>query len=93
MVAFSTFLLGCVDYSRFQLHTTLHLSDVLVDHCVSEFTGFSFLFFLFFCAFWIWNLVTFAFGILRLLDMYRFYTYLLGIPDVCCLKFDLYAVQ
>ncbi|KZS88344.1 APG9-domain-containing protein [Sistotremastrum niveocremeum HHB9708] len=81
VVAFSTFLLGCVDYSRFRLHTTLHLSDVVVDHCVSKFTGFSFLFFLFFCAFWIWNLVTFAFGILRLLDMYRFYTYLLGIPD------------
>ena len=29
-----------------------------------------------------WNFFTFVIGILRLLDMYRFYTYLLDIPDV-----------
>ena len=35
-----------------------------------------------FTAFFVWQIVTYALGILRLVDMYRFYTYLLHIPDV-----------
>lgn len=35
-----------------------------------------------FTAFFAWQIITYALGILRLVDMYRFYTYLLHIPDV-----------
>lgn len=33
-------------------------------------------------AFYVFQLVTFALSFPKLLDMYRFYKYLLGIPDV-----------
>lgn len=33
-------------------------------------------------AFYIFQLVTFALSFPKLLDMYRFYKYLLGVPDV-----------
>ncbi|KAF8590038.1 APG9-domain-containing protein [Ramaria rubella] len=83
VIGFSTFLLGCVDYSRIR-HGREHmsrLSDVVVDRCITKFSGFTLLFFLFFGAFYIWQIVQFVFHILRLIDMYRFYTHLLGIPD------------
>ncbi|KAF8328694.1 autophagy protein Apg9-domain-containing protein [Cantharellus anzutake] len=79
VIGFSTFLLGCVDYPL--VSTSGLLSDVIVPHCVSGFSGFTLLFFLTFGAFWLWNIFTFAMGIMQLLDMYRFYTYLLDIPD------------
>ena len=47
-----------------------------------RFSGFTFLFFVLFTAFFAWQIITYALGILRLVDMYRFYTYLLHIPDV-----------
>jgi autophagy-related protein 9 len=34
--------------------------------------------------FYIFQLATFALSLPRLLQMYRFYTHLLGIPDVSC---------
>ncbi|KAH8117210.1 APG9-domain-containing protein [Phellopilus nigrolimitatus] len=49
-----------------------HLSDVVVDH---------FVFFLFFGVYYITQIASFVFEVMRLLDMYRFYTHLLGIPD------------
>ena len=33
-------------------------------------------------AFYVFQLITFALSLPRLIDMYRFYTYLLGVPDV-----------
>ncbi|KAF8311594.1 APG9-domain-containing protein [Clavulina sp. PMI_390] len=79
VIGFSTFLLGCVDYSL--IPKTHQLSDAIVPHCVSRFSGFSLIFFLSFGTFYLWNIFTFAVGMRRLLDMYRFYTYLLDIPD------------
>jgi hypothetical protein len=35
-----------------------------------------------FCAFYVWQIASFVLGIMRLVDMYHFYTYLLQIPDV-----------
>lgn len=36
VIGFSTFLLGCVDYSRIREDETTRLSDVVVDRCVSK---------------------------------------------------------
>ena len=82
VIGFSTFLLGCIDYSRIRPDHTTRLSDVVVSRCVSKFSGFTFLFFILFTAFFVWQIVTFVLSIVRLVDMYRFYTYLLRIPDV-----------
>lgn len=99
VIGFSTFLLGCVDYSRLQHGSAMHLSDIIVHNCVSRcavsyisgrkiltpsprFSGLSFLFFLLFLAFYIWQIISFILDIHRLIDMYHFYTYLLKIPDV-----------
>ncbi|TFY62696.1 hypothetical protein EVJ58_g3692 [Rhodofomes roseus] len=81
VIGFSTFLLGCVDYSRIRPDKVTRLGDVIVDRCVSRFSGFTFLFFVLFAAFFAWQIVNYALGILRLVDMYGFYTYLLHIPD------------
>ncbi|KAI0958042.1 hypothetical protein AcW1_006235 [Taiwanofungus camphoratus] len=81
VIGFSTFLLGCVDYSRIRPDGDNRLSDIIVGRCVSRFSGFTLIFFILFTAFFAWQLVTFALGIIRLVDMYRFYTYLLHIPD------------
>jgi autophagy-related protein 9 len=34
-------------------------------------------------GFYVFQLITFALSLPRLLEMYRFYTHLLGVPDVC----------
>ncbi|CCL99619.1 uncharacterized protein FIBRA_01638 [Fibroporia radiculosa] len=81
VISFSTFLLGCVDYSRIGHGKSTRLGEAIVDRCVSRFSGFTFLFFILFSAFFIWQIVTYVLGILRLVDMYRFYTHLLHIPD------------
>ncbi|KAI0748469.1 APG9-domain-containing protein [Daedaleopsis nitida] len=81
VIAFSTFLLGCVDYSRIRPEKVTRLSEVVVSRCVSRFSGFTLLFFMLFSAFFVWQLVSYTLSMMRLMDMYRFYTYLLHIPD------------
>ncbi|THH31111.1 hypothetical protein EUX98_g3059, partial [Antrodiella citrinella] len=81
VIGFSTFLLGCVDYSRIRHEQATQLSEVVVPYCVSRFSGFTLLFFLLFTTFFVWQIITYVFSIIRLIDMYRFYTYLLRIPD------------
>ncbi|KAF8261690.1 autophagy protein Apg9-domain-containing protein [Lactarius quietus] len=81
VIGFSTFLLRCVDYSRVRADHVTRLSDIVVDRCVSRFSGFTLLFFLLFCAFYVWQIALFVLSVMRLVDMYRFYTYLLQIPD------------
>ena len=39
VIAFSTFLLGCVDYSKIRHDKATRLSDVVVSHCVSRQVG------------------------------------------------------
>ncbi|KAG8899850.1 autophagy protein atg9 [Tulasnella sp. 403] len=82
VIGFSTFLLGCVDYSRVHQDGTGRLSDLIIGRCVSRFSGFSFLLFLCFGGFYLVQIVDFVRGILRLVNMYNFYTHLLKIPDV-----------
>ncbi|KAJ3491877.1 hypothetical protein NLJ89_g11297 [Agrocybe chaxingu] len=81
VIGFSTFLLGCIDYSGIRHHKHTQLSDVIVHHCVSRFSGFTLVFFLLFTAFYVWQMISYALGIKRLVDMYNFYTHLLKIPD------------
>ncbi|KAI0293550.1 autophagy protein Apg9-domain-containing protein [Russula brevipes] len=81
VIAFSTFLLRCVDYSRIHPDQVTRLSDIVVERCVSRFSGFTLLFFLLFCAFYVWQIASFVLSTMRLVDMYNFYTYLLQIPD------------
>ncbi|KAF8844838.1 putative transmembrane protein [Paxillus ammoniavirescens] len=81
VIGFSTFLLGCIDYSRITHDKVLHLSEAIVDRCVAKFSGFTLLFFLLFTAFYVWQIISFVFEVMRLVDMYNFYTYLLRIPD------------
>ena len=40
------------------------------------------IFYLFFGTYYLTQIVSYVFEVLRLVDMYRFYTHLLGIPDV-----------
>ncbi|KAF9008168.1 APG9-domain-containing protein [Hymenopellis radicata] len=82
VIGFSTFLLGCIDYSRIDPDKTMRLSDAIVDRCVTEFSGLTLLFFIPFTAFYIWQIVSFIMGIQRLRVLYNFYTHLLKIPDV-----------
>lgn len=51
-----------------------------------RFSGLSRMFFLLFIAFYIWQIFTYVMGVLRLVDMYNFYTHLLNIPDVSLLQ-------
>ncbi|KAF8623500.1 hypothetical protein AX15_006283 [Amanita polypyramis BW_CC] len=82
VIGFSTFLLGCIDYSRIRLESSTRLADVVVPRCVSRFSGFTLLLFLLFSAFYAWQIFNFVTSIRRLVDMYNFYTHLLKIPDV-----------
>ncbi|KAG6876749.1 hypothetical protein C0993_000726 [Termitomyces sp. T159_Od127] len=81
VIGFSTFLLGCIDYSKIRHGKPTQLSHVVIDRCVSRFSGFTLLFFILFIAFYIWQIVVFVLGTIRLVDMYKFYTHLLKIPD------------
>ncbi|KAG5636822.1 hypothetical protein H0H81_006738 [Sphagnurus paluster] len=81
VIGFSTFLLGCIDYSKIRHGKPTQLSHVVIDRCVSRFSGFTLLFFILFTAFYVWQIVTFVLETIRLVDMYYFYTHLLKIPD------------
>ncbi|EJD05712.1 APG9-domain-containing protein [Fomitiporia mediterranea MF3/22] len=80
-IFFSTFLLNCIDYSRIKPEGITRLSDVIVDRCVARLSGMTVIFFMFFGAYYTLQIVSYVFEIMRLVDMYRFYTYLLGVPD------------
>ncbi|KAJ7149368.1 putative transmembrane protein [Mycena filopes] len=81
VIGFSTFLLGCVDYSRIRPEKSMKLADVVVSRCVSNFSGFTLLFFILFIAFYVWQITSFVLSVFRLVDMYHFFTHLLKIPD------------
>lgn len=60
--------------------------EVCRAECMSNifhsFSGFTLLFFLCFTLYYVGQVIHFVRGISRLVAMYRFYTYLLDIPDV-----------
>lgn len=107
MIAFSTFLISCIDYTKlFSSISTAEavgrLEDVLISQCITKFVHFKLyilnntnpsiydyrgsfahtLFLIILSAFFIFQVASFAMSVPRLLDMYRFYTHLLGVPDV-----------
>jgi hypothetical protein len=59
-----------------------HLFVQYIYLFIRRFSGFTLLFFLLFCAFYVWQIALFVLSVMRLADMYRFYTHLLQIPDV-----------
>ena len=60
----------------------MHLAFLMLLISAGFSPGFTFLFFMLFCDFYVWQIALFVLSIMRLVDMYPFYTYLLQIPDV-----------
>ena len=80
VIGFSTFLFGCVDYSK--IRHDGKLDDVVVKQCFSKFSIFTKFAYLLFGGFFLWQVSRFVLGLPRLRAMHHFYTYLLDIPDV-----------
>lgn len=49
-------------------------------------SGFTLMPILLFGAYYVMRLITYVLEVMRLVDMYRFYTHLLRIPDVCMIS-------
>ncbi|WVQ96605.1 hypothetical protein IAU59_003710 [Kwoniella sp. CBS 9459] len=86
VIGFSTFLSSCIDYSKLTSTTSGpdsvgRLKDVLIDQCITKASFPHMLFIVIVTGFYIFQLASFVLSIPRLLEMYRFYTHLLGIPD------------
>ncbi|SGY82053.1 BQ5605_C009g05542 [Microbotryum silenes-dioicae] len=79
VIAFSTFLMGCIDYSI--LWNSHHLSEVVVSKCISRFSGLTFLIAVSFTAFYCWRIVRFGMDVGKLWEMHEFFTELLEIPE------------
>ena len=61
---------------------TLAVQFIFLMDLVLQISVFTLLLFISFCAFYVWQIVLFVLSIMRLVDIYHFYTYLLQIPDV-----------
>ncbi|KAK8858925.1 hypothetical protein IAR55_003156 [Kwoniella newhampshirensis] len=86
VIAFSTFLSSCIDYTKLTSLTSGpnavgRLDDVLSGQCITHGSFPHTLFIISVSAFYIFQLSSFVMSLPRLLEMYRFYTHLLGIPD------------
>ncbi|WWD18817.1 hypothetical protein CI109_103272 [Kwoniella shandongensis] len=86
VIGFSTFLSSCIDYTKLTSSTSGpnavgRLDDVLIGQCLTRGSFPHTVFIIFVSAFYIFQLFSFIMSLPRLLDMYRFYTHLLGIPD------------
>ncbi|WRT66735.1 uncharacterized protein IL334_003698 [Kwoniella shivajii] len=86
VIAFSTFLTSCIDYKKLWSSAsgpdaTARLDDVLIDKCITRASFPHMLFMVIVAAFFVFQLLSFIFSLPRLVEMYRFYTYLLGVPD------------
>lgn len=79
VIGFSSFLVGCIDYSAIK-HDS-QLSDVIVGHCISRSSGITLLLFAVLVGLYAWQVVRFSLGISKLMAMHRFYTHLLNVPD------------
>ncbi|MBW0479481.1 hypothetical protein O181_019196 [Austropuccinia psidii MF-1] len=79
VIGFSTFLIGCIDYSI--LKKSHHLHQVIVPKCVSRFSGFGLLFVLGFSSYYAWKVLKFGQEIARLWQMHEFFTHLLEVSE------------
>ena len=86
VIGFTTFLTQCIDYSKIRNsvgpNSNGRLKDMLVPQCPARSSFFSKLVLILVCAAYAVRVVAFFLSIPNLLDMYRFYTYLLGVQDV-----------
>ncbi|KAL7422199.1 autophagy protein atg9 [Cryptotrichosporon argae] len=86
VIAFSTFLLACIDYHKLASsvagpNAVGRLSDALIPQCITRGSFPHMLFILCVAGVYAFQLFTFALEVPRLIEMFKFYTYLLGIPD------------
>ncbi|CAO3650258.1 unnamed protein product [Cunninghamella echinulata] len=79
VIFFSTFLIGCVDYSNIKQHTKL--SEIVIPQCYSRLSSSTSLFLFIFVTWWVWEAVRFIRDIPALREMHNFYEHLLEIPD------------
>ena len=79
MIVFSTFLVGCVNYS--EIPSSHSLDQVIVPQCLSKLSTTKFLYLIMFVLWWLWQAIRFVTDIPALKEMYNFYTILLNIPD------------
>lgn len=79
VIGFSTFLFGCIDYSR--ITHDGKLADIVVSQCMARFSVTSVLLITAFGIAYGLQLVRFGFGLRRLKTMRHFFEHLLGIPD------------
>ncbi|KAI9337664.1 autophagy protein Apg9-domain-containing protein [Pilaira anomala] len=79
IIMFSTFLIGCINYSEITSHHKL--SEVVEPQCLSKLSITKVLFLCIFIAWWIWQGIRFITDIPMLKEMHNFYTHLLLIPD------------
>ncbi|KAG0142199.1 hypothetical protein CROQUDRAFT_50622 [Cronartium quercuum f. sp. fusiforme G11] len=80
VIGFSTFLVGCIDYSI--LRKSHHLEEVIIPRCVSRFSGLTSLLVLCFGGFYIWKVLRFTQDIAKLWQMHEFFTHLLDVSEV-----------
>ncbi|KAI8999475.1 autophagy protein Apg9-domain-containing protein [Gaertneriomyces semiglobifer] len=79
VVAFSTFLFGCVDYSL--VHEKKMLAEIIKPQCLRSMHWIPFIILLMFSTYWTFEVLLFALKIPQLSQMYQFIYHGLGIDD------------
>ncbi|KAI8391051.1 autophagy protein Apg9-domain-containing protein [Radiomyces spectabilis] len=79
VIVFSTFLIGCVNYSEIPRHNSM--SEVVVPQCFTKLSFSKSMFLFIFSLWWIWQAIRFVRDIPALKEMHNFYHHLLHIPD------------
>lgn len=79
VVSFTTFVGGCIDYKKIKPHSSLH--EALVESCFTGLPGFAKIVLFVYLFILIWQAIRLIYEVRDLLEMYHFYTKVLGIPD------------
>ncbi|KAH9812386.1 autophagy protein Apg9-domain-containing protein [Melampsora americana] len=80
VIGFSTFLVGCIDYST--LRESHHLEEVIIPRCVTRFSGLTSSLVLCFGGFYVWKVLRFSQDIAKLWQMHEFFANLLEVSEV-----------
>ncbi|EGG01953.1 uncharacterized protein MELLADRAFT_49970, partial [Melampsora larici-populina 98AG31] len=80
VIGFSTFLVGCIDYST--LRKSHHLEEVIIPRCVTRFSGLTSSLVLCFGGFYVWKVLRFSQDIAKLWQMHEFFSNLLEVSEV-----------
>lgn len=79
VVSFTTFVGGCIDFKKIKPHSSLH--DAVVENCFTGLHSFAKIILFIYLFILIWQAVRLIYEVRDLLEMYHFYTKVLGIPD------------